>query len=327
MNRDLVTTTDRTPTASTLPRKEAERLLREWFGEKSARTREAYRAALVDFARHVLGVAEDTVEAAKEIAEVARTLFSGGQGSANATVLEYKNALRNARDEAGGPLFSSATINLRMSAIKSLSRAARLTGVVPWSIEVPGMKRELVRDTRGPGLRRVKNILDEVAERRDPKGLRDMAIMMLLWTLALRRNEVLSLDVEHVDLGAQPSVRVLRKGKRQRVSMPVPPRTADALRAWLRARGDWSGPLFVGLGRGTAGRARLSSVGLWKLLKRFGARPHGFRHSVLSRLMRKHGPAATMSLSGHANMATLSSYNDQEDDEAARMALSAEEML
>src|SRR3989442_1290212 len=65
-------------------------------------------------------------------------------------------------------------------------------GVVAWTLEVPGLKAEAYRDTRGPGVRGVRRLLRATAARRDAKGARDRAIVRLLFDLGLRRAEIVA---------------------------------------------------------------------------------------------------------------------------------------
>jgi integrase/recombinase XerC len=63
-----------------------------------------------------------------------------------------------------------------------------------------------------------------------------MAIVRVLFDLALRRSEVTGLDLEHVDIRAN-RLWVLGKGRKERKAMTMPPRTLNALKAWLKRRG------------------------------------------------------------------------------------------
>ena len=120
--------------------------------------------------------------------------------------------------------------------------------MVPWTLEVKDVRREAYRDTKGPGSSGFVKLLDEARRQGGPKGSRDVALLRLLFDLALRREETVSLDVEHLDLVAG-TVKVLGKGKTQRQQMTLPASTQDALRAWLDQRGEQPGPLFVNFDR------------------------------------------------------------------------------
>jgi integrase/recombinase XerC len=113
-----------------------EGLVERFLGRQKASTGPAYAQDL-NFARF-LG-AESSQTAALQ-------LLAGGPGLANQLVHDYLVQLR----QRG---LASATINRRLSALRSLVRLARLFHLISWTLELPGQKPERHRDTRGPGLR------------------------------------------------------------------------------------------------------------------------------------------------------------------------------
>ena len=150
---------------------------------------------------------------------------------------------------------STATINNRLSAIRSLVRLARTVGLVNWHIEVGNLKSEDYRDMAGPGLGGVRRLLERAgAHKSRAHATRDVAMIRLLFDLGLRRASVTSLDVEHVDLAAG-KILVLLKGRTQRSWLSLPAPTREALRAWLYYRGEQPGPLFVNFDRAGEGSA------------------------------------------------------------------------
>jgi integrase/recombinase XerC len=72
-------------------------------------------------------------------------LLGGTLGEANGLVLAY-------RSHMVGVGRSPATVNRRLSALRSLNALARTLGLVGWSLEVRNVKAESCRDTRGPQL-------------------------------------------------------------------------------------------------------------------------------------------------------------------------------
>jgi integrase/recombinase XerC len=162
-------------------------------------------------------------------------LKAGGPGLANQLVHDYLVELRQR-----GP--ASATINRRLSALRSLIRLARLFQLVSWTLELPGEKLERHRDTRGPGLGGMRRLLGALEEREDAKAARDRALLRLAFDLGLRRGELVSLDLEHLDLQAG-TLAVLGKGQEGRELLTLPSETAAVLRVWLEQRGLEPGPL------------------------------------------------------------------------------------
>jgi integrase/recombinase XerD len=78
-----------------------------------------------------------------------------------------------------------------------------------------------------------------------PLGIRDTAILSLMWYAGLRRSEVASLTVSQYNRPARLLVDVVGKGNKTRpVPIPVNARLAARLNGWLAVRGNESGPLF-----------------------------------------------------------------------------------
>jgi integrase/recombinase XerC len=90
---------------------------------------------------------------------------------------------------------ASATINLRISALKSLVEYAGKQDACSFSLsEIKSLKSQRYKDTPGVSVDDYRSILDLV-DRSTDLGIRDYAILLLLWDLALRREEVVSLDI------------------------------------------------------------------------------------------------------------------------------------
>lgn len=288
------------------------RLVAAWLAGRTARTLRAYSADMEDF-RAFLG--------ASDASAAADRLLAAGHGSANELALSYRANLL-----ARG--LAPATVNRRLATLRSLVALARTLGTVPWELAVPSVKAEALRDTRGPGRNAVGSILAALAERRDPKAARDTALVRCLYDLGLRRAEVVSLDLAHLDL-AGGRVSVLRKGKRDRVWLDLPTRTIEAVKAWIAVRGEAAGPLFTGF-RGGKGK-RLDATGVYRTVRATGravgvkVRPHGLRHTAITEAV-KAAQAAGISLeevrdfSGHADVRTLMIYRDRERNVQGRLA-------
>jgi integrase/recombinase XerC len=113
-------------------------------------------------------------------------------GSGNALVLEYKNHLIDLGK-------SPATVNRRLATLKSVIRLARMMGLAGWSIEVEGETVSSYRDTKGPSRAGFEKIWKTVNPN-TPKGKRDRSILALLYDRALRRGEIVSLNLEDISL-------------------------------------------------------------------------------------------------------------------------------
>jgi integrase/recombinase XerC len=286
-----------------------EALLHAFLQGRNPRTIDAYRRDLQDFLAFVGGAL---------VEDAARLLLMNGHGAANAVALAYKSAMVDRH-------LAAATINRRLSALRSLVKLARTVGLVSWSLEVESVRGETYRDTRGPGDASVRELFVALAKRRDAKGVRDMVLVRLLFDLALRRGEVVSLDVEHVDLKAG-TVAVLGKGRQGRAPLTLPRATRAALEAWLAVRGPAPGPLF-GPADGEAG-ARLTGRGLHKIITHLGAelditlRPHGLRHAAITTALdaTRGDVRSVQRFSRHKDVRVLMIYDDNRADVAGGIA-------
>lgn len=248
-------------------------LVASFFAGKNKLTLKAYSQDLAHFAKFV-GV--------QETQDAAQLLLSQTQGQANALVLSYKTHLLQKQ-------LSPATINRRLAAIKSLLKLARLVGLCSFTLEVTGVEAETLRDTRGPGKEGVDKLLKMVEKGTDKKSKRDLAMLHLLYGSALRRGEVCSLNLEHVESGAS-AVWILGKARKQRQLITLPDKARDALKAWIEVRGQEPGPLFVALDTAAYGK-RLTGDGLCRVIKKLGkkagvnVKPHGLRHAAITRAL------------------------------------------
>jgi integrase/recombinase XerC len=293
------------------------KLVDAFLAGRSPRTMAAYRTDLADFARYVPAPSPE---------DAARKLLGSAPGDANSLVLGYRSHLT---DHGLAP----ATVNRRLAAIRSLVKLARTLGMVVWSLEVPGLRSQPYRDTRGPGFLGVRAMLRQLAKRTDAKGIRDRAIIRLLFDRGLRRGEVVSLDLEHLDLDAA-TVSVMGKGKREREPLTLAPPTVAALKAWVAARGDSPGPLFQNLDRGHEHGRRLTGQAVYGLVRALGddvgvrARPHGLRHAGITAGLDRTGGdlRAVQRFSRHSDVRTLGLYDDNREDLGGRVTrLVAEE--
>ena len=116
------------------------------------------------------------------MAQAAKHLLALTHGEANALVLRYRAALIRSG-------LAPATINRRLAALRSLVQLARLLGLVPWHLSVPGVEAIPYRDTRGPGKEGYQRLLAVLEGTESAKAHRDHAIIRLLFDLALRREE------------------------------------------------------------------------------------------------------------------------------------------
>ena len=86
----------------------------------------------------------------------------------------------------------------RLVALRSVVNMAGTIGVVAWALDVESPRAEPYRDTGGPGdagWRAMLALVKRDAESGRPKPVRGLAIVRLLHDLALRRGELVALDL------------------------------------------------------------------------------------------------------------------------------------
>ncbi|GLZ11271.1 tyrosine recombinase XerC [Actinomadura sp. NBRC 104425] len=275
------------------------------------------REVLAEFERHLRserGVSPHTLRAyLGDIRDLCR--YAAEVGAAGVEALDVA-VLRAwlARQHAAGR--SRATLARRTAAARTFTAYLFRRGLIP---DDPGLLLGTPKR-----LRDLPTVLaqDQAARLLDgidaegPLGLRDRAVLEVLYATGVRVSELCGLDVDDLDAERQ-TVRVLGKGGKER-TVPMGAPAARAVQDWLR-RGrpelatERSGPaLFLGARGGrlhpTSARrivhTRIAEVGDMPDLS-----PHGLRHSAATHLLE--GGADLRSVQemlGHASLQTTQIY-------------------
>ena len=149
------------------------------------------------------------------------------------------------------------------------------------------------------------------------RGLRDKALIEVLYATGLRVSELLALRAGDLNLD-EGYLTCIGKGDKQRM-VPLGHEAADWVRRYLRAgrpellRKKSSPWLFVNARDG----GPLSRVGFWKVLKEYGLKagitrdlsPHVLRHSFATHLLERGADLrAIQMMLGHADLSTTQIY-------------------
>jgi integrase/recombinase XerC len=281
-------------------------LLQELIADRrSPNTRRTYTKALVDFFMQVAN-ASPTPQLVGEFLQLERY-------QAMTLVLKYRRILT---DRGLAP----STINTRLAAIKSLVSYARKVGECQYDLaDVEGVRGETYRDTSGVNPTEYQLTLG-ICDRETTKGVRDYAILRLLWDNALRRAELCQANVKDFDpIGGK--LWIIGKGKVQRQPIDLSSQSVQAIRAWLELRGKCKStdPLFCTLDRATRGH-RLSGNAIYNLVRDTSEAagiykvmsPHRVRHSAITAALdaTNGDTRRVQKLSRHADLNTLTRYDD-----------------
>ena len=278
-----------------------DRVLSDWLNTKrSPHTQRCYRLDIENF------LADLGTELGK--------FLSLDRFEAYALVSRYKGELI----QKG---LKSATINRRLAAIKSLVAFSYNCGHCEFMLEaVKGEKLCSYRDTTGIDPEAFKQVLSAI-DRTSLKGIRDYALLMLLWSNALRRSEVSKANIGDFDPAAK-TLRIFGKGKGNNSEfVSLGSGTVMAIEAWLEARGETNPDkaLFCSVNAGyrdgrlctqaiyTVVKERCQSAGITKVMS-----PHRIRHSAITSALEATGGDVrrVQKLSRHSSLNTLLIYDD-----------------
>lgn len=279
-----------------------ERLLAD---KRSDNTKRAYTKDLKDFFRFATG-REPNPENVLAFLRLTRV-------DARDLVLAYKAALI-------GRGLAEATVNRRLSAIRSLVNYAYEAGQCDWKLSITSEKVKPYRDTSGISCDAYKKVL-AIPDRLVLKGKRDYALLRLLWDNALRRGEISSTNIKDFD----PDTRTLKiygKGRgTQAEIIDLSQLATEALLEWLNSRGesDLNAPLFIALDRANLGhrltgwaidwivKQTCKAAGITKQMS-----PHRIRHSSITAALDAcdGNVRKVQQLSRHTQLETLMIYDD-----------------
>ena len=207
-----------------------------------------------------------------------------------------------------------ASVARKLSALRAFGRHLRREG---WIDSNPaGLAVTPRREQKVPAHLSVDEMskLLETPDTTEPLGRRDRAILELFYASGLRLSELVSLDVEDVNLRAR-MVRVMGKGAKERV-VPFNHAADAALRAWLKDRAALvkagRDALFINFrGSRLTGRSveRMVARCVSLCSTRFGISPHALRHSFATHLLQRGADLrAIQELLGHVQLSTTQRY-------------------
>jgi len=212
-----------------------------------------------------------------------------------------------------------------------LARTDRIAADPGASLGSPRAHQTLPPVLRADEARALLEAAAALADDGSPVGLRDMAMLELLYATGVRVGELVGLDVDDVD-GDRQLVRVFGKGRKER-SVPYGHPAARAVARWVghgrpSLAGPGSGPaLFLGARGGRIDQRAVRELVHRRIADVPGAPdlgPHGLRHTAATHLLEGGADLRSVQeLLGHASLATTQLYTHVTTDRLRKAYLQA----
>ena len=226
--------------------------------------------------------------------------------------------------------YSHTTANRMLSALRGVLKAAWKLGQISAEDFQTAAGVDRVMGETVPAGRSVPS--GELAAllntcRQDVAGIRDAAIIAVLYAGGLRRAELAALDLASYERAAEGG-RLLVHGKRNKQRyVPLVDGATRALADWLAVRGDMAGPLFCVVGNRNRG-GRMTTQAVYAMLKARATAagipamsPHDLRRTFVGDLLDAGADIVTVQkLAGHSSVETTARY-DRRDEKAKAAAV------
>lgn len=229
--------------------------------------------------------------------------------------------------------YKPATNNRILSALRGTLRAAWQLGLMSAeelarAVDIKNVTGQTLPAGRGLAAGEISGLLAVCGADHGPAGARDAAIIAILYSCGLRRDELVNISLADYNPAAgELRVLVAKRGKERMV--PIVNGAADCLADWLAVRGNEPGALFPAITKsGRIGSGRVTAQAVYNMLARRAAKagikrfsPHDLRRSFVSDLLDAGADIATVAkLAGHSSVNTTARY-DRRPDEAKRAAV------
>jgi site-specific recombinase XerD len=244
-------------------------------------------------------------------------------------IRKFRYNLASVLDEHGEPL-SINTQTYHLIAIRSLLRFAAqrdIATLAPAKIELPKIHRPEVQFLTSEELMEIL----EQPETATMGGLRDRALMEILFSTGLRVSELAGLDRQKIST-SQGELRVVGKGRKERLVF-VSERAAMWLEEYFKRRNDPNLAAFVGYrGRNSreipspeveAKATRLTPRSIDRIISGYAKQagvtktvtPHTLRHTFATDLLRGGADIRSVqTMLGHASITTTQVYTHVTDE-------------
>lgn len=257
------------------------------------------------------------------------------EGAADCFVLPW-HLLRYQHTQAVRTLlaerYASATANKHLAALRGVLKEAWRLGLIEATdyqraVDLPGVRGHTLPRGRAltPGELRA---LFAVCADGSPAGVRDAALLAVLYGGGLRRAEIVCVDMSDYLPGT--GALTVRHGKGDKARIVYLTGGAQAaMDAWCARRGEAAGPLFLPINKGGRITARrMTDQAVLAMLQRRAKTagvghfsPHDLRRTFISDLLDAGADIATVQrLAGHSSVATTGRYDRRGEHAKQRAA-------
>jgi len=262
---------------------------------------------------------------------IANMLTGGGANAftCNWSAVRYQHtaALRTKLAE----IYSPAMVNKVLSALRRVLKESWKLGYMSAEDYQRAASVESIRGETLPSGRELSSgelvaLMGACQKDPGPAGVRDAAMIAILYSWGLRREEIVTLDIG--DYESEKGALVVKgKGNKQRRAHLVGG-AFDAMADWLIIRGLEAGPIFWPINKsGVMKNKRLTTQSVYNMLRKRAGQgsvknfsPHDLRRTFVGDLLEAGADIAIVSrMAGHANVQTTARY-DRRPEEAKRKA-------
>jgi site-specific recombinase XerD len=226
----------------------------------------------------------------------------------------YLRVLTESKNKQGKPVVTQS-ISRKLSTVRSFFRYLTNQGIFSMNAA------RLIKSPKGP--KRIPGVVSERAaasalakpDLETPAGLRDAAMLELLYSSGLRRAELSGISMSDLNL-TNGTVRILGKGNKVRI-VPVGSKAMESIKKYISARSELSNikdasSLFL-LGNGK----RMTAGAVYHIVKKYfrgvsdsgNTHPHTLRHSFATHLLDNGAEIrAVQEMLGHSSLRTTQRY-------------------
>lgn len=236
----------------------------------------------------------------------------------------------NRLTDSSGNTISKTTQNYHLIALRAFLRylaKRNIKSLASDKIELAKVSRPQVSFLSSEELEKLMGAPDTSK----PSGLRDKAIMELLFSSGLRVSELVNLNRDDINLKTKEFI-VRGKGQKDRPVF-VSDEAAKWLESYLKGRSDNYKPLFIHLSGSRSqlddgNYTRLTARSVQRMIKKYSklagilkqVSPHTLRHSFATDLLRNGADLRSVqALLGHSNVSTTQIYTHVTDPQLKKV--------